>query len=90
MLGQQLKFEAVPFFWSKHYDFSIRYVGHAEKWDEAIVSGDLGKQELSIAYQADGKTLAVASVKRDVENLKAEMALEADDEKALHCLLAGA
>ena len=90
MLGQQEKFEAVPFFWSKHYDLSIRYVGHAEKWDEAVVSGDLTKKEFSIAYKAEGKPLAVASVNRDLENLKAEVALEADDEVALGRLLAGA
>ncbi|MCI1187622.1 FAD-dependent oxidoreductase [Hymenobacter sp. DH14] len=89
MLGQREKFDAVPFFWSKHYDFSIRYVGHAEKWDEAVVSWDLAKKEFSIAYQSGGKTLAVASVKRDLENLQAEVALEADDEKALGRLLAG-
>ena len=90
ILGQQEKFEAVPFFWSKHYDLSIRYVGHAEKWDEAVMNGDLTKQEFSIAYEAAGKILAVASVKRDLENLKAEVALEADDEVALSRLLAGA
>jgi NADPH-dependent 2,4-dienoyl-CoA reductase/sulfur reductase-like enzyme/nitrite reductase/ring-hydroxylating ferredoxin subunit len=89
LLGQREKFEAVPFFWSKHYDLSIRYTGHAEKWDEAVVSGDLVKQEFSVAYKAEGKTLAVASVKRDVENLKAEVALEADDAAALEKLLGG-
>ena len=87
MLGQQEKFDAVPFFWSKHYDLSIRYVGHAEKWDAAPISGDLARQEFSIACQAEGKTLAVASVKRDLENLKAEVALEADNEGALRKLL---
>ena len=67
----------------------MRYTGHAEKWDEAAVSGDLAKQEFSVAYKAGGKTLAVASVKRDVENLKAEVALEADDAVALEKLLGG-
>jgi NADPH-dependent 2,4-dienoyl-CoA reductase/sulfur reductase-like enzyme/nitrite reductase/ring-hydroxylating ferredoxin subunit len=90
MLGQREKFEAVPFFWSKHYDLSIRYTGHAEKWDAAPISGDLSKQEFSIAYKSEGRTMAVASVKRDLENLKAEVALEADDEIALGRLLAGA
>ncbi|WP_210515369.1 FAD-dependent oxidoreductase [Hymenobacter terricola] len=89
MLGLRERFEAVPFFWSKHYDLSIRYVGHAEKWDQAPVSGDLAKREGSVAFRANGKTLAVASVKRDIENLKAEVALEADDEAALARLLAG-
>jgi hypothetical protein len=30
----------VPFFWTKHFDLSIRYVGHAAKWDETLVEGD--------------------------------------------------
>ena len=34
MLGAARAFDAVPFFWSQHYDVPINYVGHAEKWDE--------------------------------------------------------
>src|SRR4029077_8326492 len=41
MLGSEQAFTMVPFFWTKHFDLSIRYVGHAEKWDEAHVEGDL-------------------------------------------------
>src|SRR5215470_16046058 len=33
MLGLREPFDAVPFFWSQHYDVPINYVGHAEKWD---------------------------------------------------------
>ena len=30
MLGRRQPFEAVPFFWSQHYDVPINYVGHAD------------------------------------------------------------
>ena len=30
MLGGREAFDAVPFFWSQHYDVPINYVGHAE------------------------------------------------------------
>jgi NADPH-dependent 2,4-dienoyl-CoA reductase/sulfur reductase-like enzyme len=41
MLGRHEKFIAVPFFWSRHYDLPISYVGHAEKWDELTIDGDV-------------------------------------------------
>ena len=34
MLGYREKHTAVPFFWSRHYDLRINYIGHAEAWDE--------------------------------------------------------
>ena len=33
ILGAAQPFDAVPFFWSSHYDVSISYVGHAQSWD---------------------------------------------------------
>jgi NADPH-dependent 2,4-dienoyl-CoA reductase/sulfur reductase-like enzyme len=37
MLGLSEPFDAVPFFWSQHYDVPINYVGHAESWDDLAV-----------------------------------------------------
>jgi NADPH-dependent 2,4-dienoyl-CoA reductase/sulfur reductase-like enzyme len=89
MLGAGERFDAVPFFWSKHYDVSIRYSGHAEKWDRIDVSGDVAARDCSVAFRKDGKTLAVASVGRDLENLEAAAALERGDEAALRRMVSG-
>lgn len=83
MLGARERFDAVPFFWSKHYDVSIRYTGHAEHWDHEVIDGDVMKRDCSVAFDAKGRTLAVASVKQDLKNLKAEVSMEANDEAAL-------
>ena len=51
MLGAREAFDAVPFFWSQHYDVPINYVGHAEKWDEIAVDGDIAGQGLPAEIQ---------------------------------------
>jgi len=76
MLGLEEAFTAVPFFWSQHYDVSINYVGHAESWDELAVEGDLAGKDGLVRFKRAGRTLAVASVFRDLESLKAEIQME--------------
>ena len=76
MLGLREPFDAVPFFWSQHYDIPINYVGHAEKWDDLAVEGDIAGKDGLVRMRRDGRTLAVASVFRDLESLEAEVSLE--------------
>jgi NADPH-dependent 2,4-dienoyl-CoA reductase/sulfur reductase-like enzyme/nitrite reductase/ring-hydroxylating ferredoxin subunit len=76
MLGQREAFDAVPFFWSQHYDVPINYVGHAEKWDEIAVDGDIGAKDCLVRYKLGGRVLAVASIYRDIASLEAEIAME--------------
>jgi len=76
MLGRREKFIAVPFFWSQHYDVPINYVGHAEKWDELTIDGDVAAKDCLLRYKRNGRVLAVASIYRDVESLKAEVMME--------------
>ncbi|MGA9090266.1 MAG: FAD-dependent oxidoreductase, partial [Bradyrhizobium sp.] len=76
MLGQREVFDAVPFFWSQHYDLPINYVGHAEKWDEIEVDGNIAAKDCLLRYKSGGRVLAVVSVYRDVASLEAELAME--------------
>jgi len=76
MLGQREVFDAVPFFWSQHYDVPINYVGHAEKWDEIAVDGDIAGRDCLLQYKSGGRVLAVSSIYRDLASLQAELAME--------------
>jgi NADPH-dependent 2,4-dienoyl-CoA reductase/sulfur reductase-like enzyme/nitrite reductase/ring-hydroxylating ferredoxin subunit len=76
MLGAREAFDAVPFFWSQHYDVPINYVGHAEKWDEIAIDGDIAGRDCLLKYKSGGRVLAVASIYRDLDSLKAELAME--------------
>jgi hypothetical protein len=52
------------------YDDAIR-------WERARgASGDLKEKDVSVFCHSSGKLTAVASIGRDLENLKAELALE--------------
>ncbi|HTS21143.1 MAG TPA: FAD-dependent oxidoreductase [Casimicrobiaceae bacterium] len=76
MLGAGEKFAAVPFFWSQHYDVPINYVGHAESWDEIAIDGDIAARDCVLRYRKAGRVLAVASIYRDADSLRAEAAME--------------
>jgi NAD(P)H-nitrite reductase large subunit len=76
MLGAREVFDMAPFFWSQHYDVPINYVGHAERWDEIAIEGDIDGKDCLLAYRRGGRVLAVASIFRDVESLQAEASME--------------
>ena len=76
MLGARETFDAVPFFWSQHYDTPINYVGHAEGWDAIEVEGDIAARDCLLRYMRDGRALAVASIFRDIDSLRAEAKME--------------
>jgi len=77
ILGRRERFDAVPFFWTSQYGVSIKYVGHAEKWDTVEIDGHLEAKDCAVSYRLGGRTLAVATVSRDLQNLQIEAAMEA-------------
>lgn len=76
VLGRKERFDAVPYFWSQHYDLSINYVGHAAKWDAIELSGSLAEKSAVATFRSGGKIAAVATIFRDLESLEAERAME--------------
>jgi NADPH-dependent 2,4-dienoyl-CoA reductase/sulfur reductase-like enzyme/nitrite reductase/ring-hydroxylating ferredoxin subunit len=80
ILGGRERFDAVPFFWSQHYDVTIRYVGHAERWDRVQIDGSLDSHDASVKFFRNDTLLAVATVGRDRECLQAELAFESSSE----------
>ncbi len=76
MLGRREKFDAVPFFWSAHYDVGINYVGHASAWERTQVEGSFDDRSAAVRFIAGGKTVALATIYRDRESLEFERELE--------------
>jgi NADPH-dependent 2,4-dienoyl-CoA reductase/sulfur reductase-like enzyme len=89
MLGRRERFDAVPFFWSQHYDITIAYVGYAPQWDQVEVQGNLSKRDATVVYRRSGRVAAVATVFRDNVSLAVEVAMERGNTDALARALAG-
>jgi len=76
MLGERERYTEAPFFWSQHYDIPINYVGHAEAWDDIAVEGEIAAKDCLLRYKRAGRTLAVASIFRDLASLEAQVAMD--------------
>lgn len=76
ILGAGIAYTDAPFFWSQHYDAGINYVGHAARWDRIKTDGDASKYDFSARFISGDRTVAVATIYRDVESLQAEAAME--------------
>ncbi|MGI4760046.1 MAG: FAD-dependent oxidoreductase [Janthinobacterium lividum] len=67
MLGQRQAFTAAPFFWTQQYGKSLRYAGHAERWDEIIYQGDVAQQDFLAFYVLENRLVAAAGMNHDAD-----------------------
>lgn len=76
MLGQDLAYERVPYFFSDQYDLGLEYSGWAPpgSYDQVVVRGDAGKREFIAFWLKDRRVLAgmnvnVWDVTEDIQRL---------------------
>jgi 3-phenylpropionate/trans-cinnamate dioxygenase ferredoxin reductase subunit len=82
-------FRAVPFFWSAHYDMTIRYVGHLSAPAESVeVHGSLDRLDAAVLYRTK-TSRAVATVNRDAMSLEVAAAMERGDLDAVDRIVRG-
>jgi len=65
MLGQTMPLRNVPFFWTYHFDKTIKYLGHAEEWDDVSVIGEVRRFNFIALLSKRDKVVAVVSCGRD-------------------------
>lgn len=77
LLGQEARgYDAVPFFWSGHYDLSLRYVGHVASPADRAIDGDVPEQDVAVRFAEDGREQAILTAGRDRLSLETEHAWE--------------
>lgn len=77
ILGYREPYDAVPFFWTQQFGVALKYVGHAENWDAVEIEGSLETKNCAVSYKQGGKTVAVATIGRDIQSLQFEAAMGA-------------
>ena len=65
MAGQQVVFDAVPFFWTGQFDLKLRYIGHSENYNDIVIQGSLEDKSFLAFYIEDEQVMAVSGIGRD-------------------------
>ena len=76
ILGCRERFDAVPFFWSQHYDVALSYVRHDARWDATKIEGSLADRDGKLTFLQGDRPLAIATIFRDCDSLVAEVEME--------------
>ncbi|MFF1400308.1 NAD(P)/FAD-dependent oxidoreductase [Streptomyces sp. NPDC058287] len=60
MLGQEVTYDRVPYFFSDQYDVGLEYSGWAPpgSYDQVVIRGDAGKRQFIAFWLKDGRVLA--------------------------------
>ena len=75
-LGGAHRYDVVPFFWTAHFDLSVRYVGHAGHEADPVLDGAIDRKDAAVRFTEHGRVTALATVGRDRESLETELAME--------------
>ncbi|ARZ70264.1 FAD-dependent oxidoreductase [Streptomyces sp. HU2014] len=64
MLGQEVSYDRVPYFFSDQYDVGLEYSGYAPpgSYDQVVCRGDVGKREFVAFWLSEGRLLAGMNV----------------------------
>jgi NADPH-dependent 2,4-dienoyl-CoA reductase/sulfur reductase-like enzyme/nitrite reductase/ring-hydroxylating ferredoxin subunit len=63
MAGSRASYDEVPFFWTRQFGTSFKYVGHAEDWDDTIAVGDIDGRDFVVFYLEDGAVAAACGTR---------------------------
>jgi 3-phenylpropionate/trans-cinnamate dioxygenase ferredoxin reductase component len=64
MLGRQVSYDRLPYFYTDQYDLGMEYSGFAPPGatDQIVVRGDLAKREFIVYWMDDGRVVAGMNV----------------------------
>lgn len=64
MLDKKVPHDSIPFFWTRHWDKSLHYVGYAPEFNDVYVEGSLKDLNFVAYYIKDDHILAAAAMNK--------------------------
>jgi len=62
MLGRDVAYDRIPYFFSDQYDVGMEYSGFATEWDEVVLRGDEAEREFVAFWLREGRVVAGMNV----------------------------
>jgi 3-phenylpropionate/trans-cinnamate dioxygenase ferredoxin reductase subunit len=62
MLGQEVSYDEIPYFFSDQYETGMEYGGYATEWDEVVFRGDVAAREFIAFWVKDERLVAGMNV----------------------------
>jgi 3-phenylpropionate/trans-cinnamate dioxygenase ferredoxin reductase subunit len=62
ILGEDVAYDATPWFWSNQYDLKLQTIGLSIGYDQAVVRGDPASRSFSVIHLKQGKVIALDCV----------------------------
>jgi 3-phenylpropionate/trans-cinnamate dioxygenase ferredoxin reductase subunit len=62
LLGQEVDYDPLPWFWSDQYEIKLQIAGLSEGYDDVRVVGSTEDNKFYVAYLQDGRLIAVDSI----------------------------
>jgi len=62
ILGEDVAYDATPWFWSNQYDLKLQTIGLSIGYDQAVVRGDPATRSFSVVHLKQGKVIALDCV----------------------------
>ncbi len=65
MLGKQIPYKSIPFFWTSQGSVTLNYLGHAKDWDDLMIDGNIKEDDFMAYFIKNNEVAAVATPNRE-------------------------
>ena len=77
IMGEELRYDALPWFWSNQYDLKLQTVGLSAGHDAEVIRGSVEERGFSVVHLREGRVIALDCVNRTRDYAQGRKLVEA-------------